>query len=371
MQYTDSESQALLRGTARSFLADTYPWERLYDIEAGRAALDARDLAQLAELGWLGLTVPEAQGGSGVALIEAAVVADELGYAGVPAPVSQTVVAGRILAAAGGGAADGLRALASGQRLVTVAEGSRARMRQGGRSPGPDSVTLAGGRMSGTLPLVPFADACSTVLAPLAIDGEPAFAALPLAGARLERRPLLDRRHFFHVRFDGQALDGSSVLARGDEARRLHERCDALSTAFALMELVGSMQRCLEMSAAYITERVQFGQPIAKFQAARHRAAELLMQTESSRLAAYHAIGMLDEDPDDASQVWLAKHWAVRAAERVYTITHLLHGGVGVGMDYPVHLFTLHVAGAAVRCGAMNELSDRIFESLRIPARAS
>lgn len=371
MQYTDSDAQRLLRDNARGFLADAYPFERLYELESGAAQLADADVQQLTELGWLGLTVPEANGGSDVSLLEAAVVADEVGYAAVPAPVSVAIVAGRILARGGDGASELLAALAEGRQLVTVAETSRARghFRHAGVGNGASAGLAAqGGTLSGTLRQVPFADLAGSVLAPLSIDGDAAFAAIPTAGASLTQTPLLDRRHFFDVAFDGQSLDGAVVLARGAEAGVLHEQCDALSTALSLMELVGAMQRCLEMSATYISERVQFGQPVAKFQAARHRAAELLMQTESSRIAAYHAIAGLDEDPPRSNEVWLTKHWAVRASDRIYAITHLLHGGVGVGMDYPVHLFTLHLAGAAVRAGTMNELTARILDDLKIPA---
>src|SRR3546814_17172535 len=71
---------------------------------------------------------------------------------------------------------------------------------------------------------------------------------------------------------------------------RSHERCDALNTALSLIESAGLMQRVLEMTGEYISNRVQFGQPIAKFQAARHHAADLLMQAESTRWTAYHAL---------------------------------------------------------------------------------
>jgi alkylation response protein AidB-like acyl-CoA dehydrogenase len=126
------------------------------------------------------------------------------------------------------------------------------------------------------------------------------------------------------------------------------------------------MQRILELTSSYISNRVQFGQPVAKFQAARHRAAELLMQTETTRWAAYHALWRVQEDPSDSGEVWLAKNWAVRAADRVYQICHLLHGGVGMGIEYPLHLFSLGVAAFAVRGGTMNEMVDRTIESMNL-----
>ena len=370
MQFSDSDSQRLLRDTARAFLAEKYPFERLYEIESGERTIERAELAELAELGWFGLTVPEARGGAGLPLVDAAVLADEFGYAGVPAPIGVSIAATQALLEPAD-ETEHLEALAGGGRLYTVSETTRRRGHFGHAGAGHEvGVRAAGATLSGTLPQVPFATLADYVLAPLSIEGEPAFAALPLEGAALTTRPLIDRRHFSDVRFDGQALDESNVLATGEAAAVLQERCDAFTTALSLAEMVGAMQRCLEMSASYISTRVQFGQPIGKFQAARHRAAEMLMAADTSRWAAYHALWQLQQDPDDSAEVWLAKHWAIRAADEVYAVAHLLHGGVGVNLDYPLHLFTLFLAGAAVRGGTMNELNTRILEDLELPAAA-
>ncbi len=366
MQFGDSETQRLLRNTARSYLADNYPWERLYDIESGKERLTEADLEGFANLGWFGLLAPESAGAGGASLLEAAVVIEEFGYAGVPAPVSVGNVAAALLSSVADSSRVGdlLASLAAGKRVFAVNEATRRRSQtQSARA--PDSLAASDGRLSGLLPMVPFADIAHFVLTPLALDGEPAFVAVSLEGAQLQQVKVLDRVTYANARFQGADLQPSVVLATGKNAEALHERCDALVTGFALIELAGMMQRILEMTAEYITQRVQFGQPIAKFQAARHRAAELLMQTETTRWAAYHALWRLQESPSETEELWLAKHWAVRAADRVYQISHLLHGGVGVGSEYPLHLFTQGVAAFAVRGGAMNELVDRTIESIR------
>jgi alkylation response protein AidB-like acyl-CoA dehydrogenase len=123
------------------------------------------------------------------------------------------------------------------------------------------------------------------------------------------------------------------------------------------------MRRVLDMTTEHISTRKQFGQPIAKFQAARHRAAEMLMQVETTRWAAYHALWRFDLD-SSTDEIWLTKHWAVRAAARVYEISHLLHGGVGVSMEHPLHLYTQGIAAFAVRGGTMDELVTRTLASI-------
>ncbi len=83
------------------------------------------------------------------------------------------------------------------------------------------------------------------------------------------------------------------------------------------------------------------------------------MATEMTRWAAYHALWRFQEDAQDTEEIWLAKHYAARATDRVYQHSHMLHGGVGVGTEYPLHLFTQGITALAVRNGSMNELTER------------
>ncbi len=366
MRFADSETQKLIRNTARSYLSDKFPWERLYALERGDAQLTADDLREIAAMGWTALVAPEAEGGGGASLLEAAVVVDECGYAAAPLPLAVSNVAADLMSRAPGGSAlsQHLAALAQGRALYTVAESARRR--------GPLSVPSASnGALSGTVRLVPFGGLADFLLAPAIVGGEYAFALVPLSAARREPLRMLDRPVYCNLHLDGIPVSDCLILARGQEAERLHERCDALSTAFGLIELGGMMQRVLEMTTEYISNRVQFGQPIAKFQAARHRAAELLMQTETTRWASYYALWEFQKDPQRTEGIWLAKHWAIRAADRVFHVSHLLTGGVGVGSEYPLHLFTQAIAAYAVRGGTAGEMVDRTVDALALRRTSS
>jgi alkylation response protein AidB-like acyl-CoA dehydrogenase len=367
MLFTDSETQKLLRDTARSFLRDRFSWDRLYALERGEARLSPGDLTEFAGLGWLGLIAPDSGGGACASLLDAAVVVEELGYAGVPAPVASTNLAAYALAGSQApAAARHLLDLAGGARLYTIAEANR--WTGAGASP-PSSEA---GWLSGSLQQVPFGGVADYVIAPLSSDGAPAIALLSLEAARCEPVRVLDRADYCDVRFEEVLADGVILLAEGDSAAALRDRLDALSTAFGLIELAGLMQRVTEMTAEYISNRVQFGQPIAKFQAARHHAADMLMQTQTARWAAFHALDCFEKDPAETGGIWMAKHWAIRASHLVFELAHLLHGGVGVGTEYPLHLLTQGVAAWAVRAGDMNEMVSRINGSFGLaPARSA
>jgi len=366
--FADSETQKLLRGTARSYLKDKFPVDRLYALEEGDADLAGSDLKEFADLGWLGLLAPESAGGGALSLLEAAVVAEEVGYAGVPAPITVSNVAAALMS--GQQTADSrqhdeghLLDLVAGRKLYTVSENTRRRGRPSNSGAPQSPLPVAsGGKVTGTLTSVPFGDKADYVVAPVTADGPDAVVLISLEGAGRTPVQHTDRHGYADLHLDGAAI--ALTLASGAKAEKPRDRCDALQTALSLMELSGMLQKVTEMTAEYISNRVQFGQPIAKFQAARHHAADILMQAQSTRWAAYHAIWLYDERDSDASELWLAKHQAIRASQKVYEWTHLLHGGIGVGMEYPLHLYTQGLTGFSARNGSINEMIARTLDGL-------
>lgn len=336
MRFEDSEEQALLRETARGFLADRYPVARLFEIERGEAPISKSDLAEVGDLGWLGLTVREEAGGAGLSLLEAAVILEEVGYAGAPIPIAPANVSADVLGTA--------------ERFCAVGEEAR-----GAAAP----LTIAAGLLSGTVGLVSAAELASGVLVPVRQDEATLMAVVALEHAEKLAAPAMDRRDCFDLRFSVAATAEARIVARGAAATAMAERTSVLLTAFRLLEAVGMMKRVVELTAAYITERTAFGKPIATFQAARHRAANLGMDAEMTRWAAYHGLYRLQTSGTDTGGIWRAKHWALRATERMLINAHMLHGGVGISMEHPLHLFSQGLMANAVRGGTMDEMVRR------------
>ena len=179
MHFSDSETQRLLRDTARSYMAANFGWERLYAIESGEQPLSRGDVQEFAKLGWLSLLVAEDSGGGGASLIDAAAVIEEFGYAAVPAPVAGNNIVASVLAAAPRSpiSDEHLGKLTTGEGIYTLAEAAR------GRSDAGAPLAAKDGALSGTLPLVPFAELADFVLTPLTLDGDLALALLPTADA--------------------------------------------------------------------------------------------------------------------------------------------------------------------------------------------
>lgn len=336
LRFEDSEQQALLRSTARAFLAANYPWTRLFELEAGKTRIAAAEVDEIARLGWLALTVPEAAGGAGLTLLEAAVIIEEVGYSGAPLPVVPANVA-----------ADLLGTPAPFRSVGEEVRGSRT------------ELAAAGGMLAGTIGLVAAADISEGILTTVDAGGELVFGVFETSRARLRHAPTLDLAGSFDVMVQDVPDGALEIVATGAAAAGLAARRDLLIGAFRLLEAVGMMRRVVELTSRFITDRIVFGQPVAKFQAARHRAANLFMDAEVSRWATYHALGRLQADAGDEGGVWLARHWATRATERIVVHTHMLHGGMGVTMEYPLHLFTQGLMARAVRGGTLDEMTDR------------
>lgn len=350
MDFEDSESQRLIRATTRDYLANAFPQPRLFAIEAARDEITRADLENIARLGWLTMA-----GSADSSLLDLASAIEEFGYAAAPSPIVAGNVAAYLLTRSSDARAVSLLADAtSGSKLLTSSDyrtrGAQASLEHG--------LTIEAGVVRGTLQMVPFGRLCDAVVAQAVVDGEQAIVAVPLQPANAERVRLLDSRQLDTTTIEAPASD-AAVLATGTAASALAEQAQALSTALYLIEISGMMRRLTEITAEYITNRVQFGQPIAKFQKARHRSADMWMHSETVRWASYHALWRFDRDPNDVNEIWLAKHAAVRAADLLFHNAHILHGGVGVGIEHPLHFYSQGVLELAVRGGTIPEMIER------------
>ncbi len=240
---------------------------------AARALLEAESetlpafWGDVAELGWLGLHLPEDVGGSGFGLPELVVVVEELGRAVAPGPFVPSMIAGAVIDAAG---TDALRA----RVLPGLADGSV----RGGVALSSD-LTVTGGTASGTAPAVVGGGLAEFFVLPAGEDAVVVDTAAP--GVRVEVPANLDpTRRSARVTLEGAVV---AVLAGG--ARALTDVARVLLAA----EATGVARECTEQAAAYAKVRVQFGRPIATFQAVKHHCANMLVATELATAAVWDA----------------------------------------------------------------------------------
>jgi len=318
MSIAITEDHRALGQTASDFLAK-------HDARgAARALLESETeqtppfWADLASLGWLGLHLPEDRGGSGFGLPELVVVVEELGRAVAPGPFVPTVIASACIDAAG---SDELR----GRLLPGLADGTVL----GGVALTSD-ITVAGGRAAGTAPAVLGGGLAHVLVLPAGEDAVVVDATA--SGVTVSVPANLDpTRRSARVQLDGAPAE---VIPGG---RRVLVDLARLITA---AEATGVAAQCTDEAAAYAKVRVQFGRPIATFQAVKHHCANMLVATELATATVWDAARAAEDGGDQLSlAAAMAAALALAAADECAQLNIQVHGGIGFTWEHDAHLY--------------------------------
>ncbi len=271
----------------------------------------------MAELGWLGLHLPESLGGSGYGLEELVIVVEELGRAMTPGPFVPTVIASALLAAA---ADEEVKA----QYLPGLADGSVV----GAVSLG-GSIVVADGQASGSAGVVMGGGFATVLLVPVGDD----VAVIDVGkGVEMEAPPSLDpTRPSVRV-----TLDGAAAQLLPGAAQTLLDLARVLVSA----EAVGMALECTEMASAYAKERVQFGRPIAMYQAVKHHCANMIVATELATSAVWDAARASKAGGEQLTYAAAAAATlATPAADLCANLSTQVHGGIAITWEHDAHLY--------------------------------
>jgi alkylation response protein AidB-like acyl-CoA dehydrogenase len=300
MNFDLTEDQREIKRTAREFLASRYTPEKIRSI-----ALDGQPdphWDEIVELGW-----PDVME---LGTVELAVVAEEMGYALAPSPLSSTWAAKLLYPALEG-------------------RGTVAMWDEDGSSD-PEAPTLAvdGSALTGVKIAVPNADVADTIIVTAA--GRRHFA-VPASETTIEPARALDTtRPLFTVRFDGAV--GEEITVDGPAWHA--------AAVMAAAESVGVAERVTRLTVEYAKERKQFGRAIGSYQAVSHACAQMFLETEGARNVTYWAAWALDHDPEAAfTAANSAKAYASDAAVNVCRSALQVHGGIGFTWEHDLHLF--------------------------------
>ena len=361
-----SEDQRLIAESAAGFLADAAAMPATRAAADSVAGIDARLWQGLAELGWCGVHLPEQHGGLGLGPIELALLQEQLGRRLACVPFMDSALAAALLCDVGEGnavAAHWLPALTSGQSIATVANeaGSARAWREGSQWRLQGHWARLGSAMQADLLLLPAS----------ADDGEEVLLALPRDSAGLQLRELqtIDRtRRCADVSAaEPVVLDADACVARGPALADALQRHRALAALALAAEQVGVAQQCLDQSVAYTQERMQFGRPVASFQAVKHRCALMMVLLESARSAVYGAAARLAEAPAAAERELVAALALVEANEAALFCAAeaiQLHGGVGFTWEYDPHLYFKRAQANSQRLGPASAWLERVAVQL-------
>lgn len=343
----DNSHGALLAQSVGDFVRHGSDLPRVRALAQTRAEFDAAQWRQLADLGWLGVLVPESCGGLGLGLTEAVIVAEGLGRALTPEPYTAVaVLAARVLEGAPAAPLrDALLAgLAAGSRLPVVAWQEQADDFAGLQLATTATPFEGGFRLSGEKHFVIGAAAADGFIVSALAGGEFQLLWLPrdAVGCSSGTQPLADGRSYGSLVLRDVVVPREQVLASGGTAREALARALDHATAATAAELVGVMKRAQEMSLDYMKTRVQFGKPIGSFQALQHRAVDLHIQQELADAVLREVATELDAGPDPQQRARAASRAKSRCAEAALAITRAaiqFHGAIGFTEDCDVGLY--------------------------------
>ena len=339
MDFDFSEEQGALREAVARWVDKGFGFERRHALaQAGGASREV--LGELAELGLMGLTVPEAQGGLGFGPVEAMVVMEELGRGLVHAPyAAAALVAPALLAEAPQAVQSAwLPRMAAGEALVVLAHQERAARYHLNQVTTRATSTGGGHVLSGAKSVVPAGDEADAFIVPARLSGadnDTAGMGLFLvergaSGVSVRGYPTQDGGRSAELTL--AAAPATLICTEGFEAL---SRAADIGIAAACAEGTGLMDRLLAITVDYMNTRKQFGVAIASFQALRHRVADVKMQLELGRSMSYFASLKLGETPAARRRALSqAKVQLGRSMRFVGQECIQLHGGIGVTDEY-------------------------------------
>jgi alkylation response protein AidB-like acyl-CoA dehydrogenase len=344
-----SEEQEMLRQSARSLLEKECPSTLVRRLMEEERGYEPELWKKIAELGWLGLVIPEAYGGSALGYVDLVLVLEEMGRVVLPSPFIWTVMVAEAINRAGSEAQKKalLPKIAAGELVATIAwmepsglwgaDGITAAARQNGSDFVIDGAKLFvnDGHIAGCMLVAARTGGHSA-------DGVTLFAIeSSRAGVSVTPLTTMDQtRKLSEVKFAGVKATSADVVGEvGNGWKTLAAIIDRGKVMLAA-EMMGGAQKVLDMTVEYAKVRTQFGRPIGSFQAVQHKCANMMVDVESAKSAVYYAAWAVSNEVAEAPlAAALAKAAASDAFRRVSADGIQVHGGIGFTWEHDMHLY--------------------------------
>ena len=366
MNLTLSEEQEMIKKAARDFLTEKCPKKVIKEMEESETGYSAELWQEMAELGWTGLAFPEKYGGGGMNFLDLSVLLEEMGRACLPGPFFSTVVLGGLPILDVGSEEqkqEYLPQLARGEKIFTL-----ALTEPGYQNYDAASITVRAASdnsdyvINGTKMFVPDAHIADYLLCVARTkeqaereDGITIFlvdARNPGISHTVLKTIAGDK--LCEVVFDQVRVPRDNILGQLDQGWREVQKIVRRAAVAKCCEMLGNIQRVLEMTLDYAKERKQFDRPIGSFQIIQHYCADMATDVDGARFSTYQAAWMLSEGLPCTEEVAVAKAWAGEASQRIITLAHQIHGAIGLTMEHDLHFHTRRAKAGELSFGDAN-----------------
>ncbi len=361
MDFGLSFVQAQLRESTRRMLEDRLSTDLIREAEASADGFPRLIWEEGIQLGWPGMSLPEAFGGGGCSLLDMCVLVEEVGRGGATLPliVSSGVAATMLERSPESEHRDRvLSDIAAGKVICPALIDEQGRNEW-------DEVRLpidAAGQLSGKKILVPFASVADALLVTaITPDGDTAIAAVDAnsEGVSITRHHAKIGVPLFAVEFNCVLVPAEKMIHRGEGARTALDAGLQTGSVLATAEAVGLSEALIKMSAEYVTVREAFGRPIGAFQAVAHPCADMRINTDTARLLVYEAAWLIDAGQDASEEAASTKALANEFFGRLANDAFRVHGAIGYSNEYDLQIFTRRLQGFCQTLGETQQSLER------------
>ncbi len=374
MNFDFTDEQKQMRDAARKFLSEKCPPKAVRVVLDGKEPYDRELWKGLAEMGFLGVAIPEKFGGAGAGHLELCVIAEEMGRALAPVPFSSTVyLAAEALLLAGSEAQKQkwLPKIATGEAIGTLA------LFEGKGNPSPQGIklTASGGTLAGVKKPVPDGAIADVVIvaARTASSGRDSDISLFLvdmkgggveAGVSVEPLTNVDpTRGQAELTFKDCKAEPLGTPGEGWSV--ISQVLDRAAVLIAF-EQVGGADRALEMGRDYALDRVAFGRPIGSFQAVKHMLADMYVSATLARSNCYYGAWALSTNASELPEAAAAARISATQAFQHCSKNNIqVHGGMGFTWEFDCHMYYRRANALALGLGSLSYWEDALIDRMR------
>jgi alkylation response protein AidB-like acyl-CoA dehydrogenase len=342
MHFNLTDEQTLFVESASRYVRERSDIENKRKTTAEDSCFSSQHWQQFAEMGWLALTLPEKADGLGCGINDLFVLMEQIGRGVFHEPVVDTpILCGSILA----DSLDNPLALTTLQQIGTGESiAALAHIEANGRCEFSTKITTSatknadGWQLNGRKERVFYAPQAQQLIVSALANNEVALFIVDTsnAGLSIEAYAMIDGSHAADITLDNVTIPADALLLSGSHAvDALNLALDKAITADCARAL-GSMETVMAMTAEYIKTRVQYGKPLAQFQALQHRMSEMLVEYEQANAIMYRSLSLFDDAKQRRSAVSAAKVIVSKAGKWIAGQGIQLHGGIGVTEEYAV-----------------------------------
>ncbi len=377
MDFNLTDEQKMLKDTARRFIAEQCPKEYVREMEADEYGYSKEIWQKIAELGWLGLILPEKYGGTELGLLSLALIMEEIGFGCFPGPFLETALGAlMILDSENEKIKDELLPkIASGETLVTLAY-----QEPGNTVYEPSFVATTANKegddfiINGTKLFVQNANSADyfvvtarTGCEELSEKGITLFL-IPANNKGIKITPLItiagDKQ--FEAVFDNVKIEKDAALVNIDRGWEILNKNLKIGAVAKSAQMVGGASSVIDIAVEYAKIREQFGNPIGRFQAVQHHCANMLIDLNGGRYITYKAAWMIDEKIPCDLIIASAKAWTSDACNRIAALAHQVGGGAAYIVEDDTTLYSRRIKAGELAYGDAAYYRKQAAKSLKL-----